>query len=203
MSIKNLFPTPVYREPSGLGAKFLQDLGRECRAFREIDDAGQAWSRQNYIQGYTSYSSVTDLPFRSTTFDRLRARIDRHVARFARHLELDLRGGKLAMGACWINIMGPACHHSFHLHPLSAISGTFFVELPPGSGAFKIEDPRLPAFMGGPPRREPCAERNRRFVSIRPQPGDILLFESWVKHEVPANRGRGERVSISFNYDWA
>jgi uncharacterized protein (TIGR02466 family) len=32
--------------------------------------------------------------------------------------------------------------------------------------------------------------------------GGFFLYESWLRHEVAANRARGERISISFNYSW-
>jgi uncharacterized protein (TIGR02466 family) len=31
--------------------------------------------------------------------------------------------------------------------------------------------------------------------------GAVVLFESWLRHEVPANPG-AERISVSFNYGW-
>jgi len=30
----------------------------------------------------------------------------------------------------------------------------------------------------------------------------VILFESWLRHEVPPARFAGERISISFNYAW-
>ena len=38
------------------------------------------------------------------------------------------------------------------------------------------------------------------FVSIEPRPGLLLLWESWLRHEVLPGRGKGERLSISFNF---
>jgi uncharacterized protein (TIGR02466 family) len=32
--------------------------------------------------------------------------------------------------------------------------------------------------------------------------GHVFLFESWLRHEVPANPVNAERVSVSFNYNW-
>jgi uncharacterized protein (TIGR02466 family) len=29
-----------------------------------------------------------------------------------------------------------------------------------------------------------------------------VLFESWLRHEVAANTAGGERISVSFNYNW-
>jgi uncharacterized protein (TIGR02466 family) len=199
-----LFPSLIHQAPlpDRKTAELVRELSRECLAFRELDDQGRKWSEKNYYGGYTSYGSLCDLPERSPTFARLKKGIDRLVLRYARELELDLGRKRLSMTSCWINIMGQGSHHSWHLHPLSTISGTFYVRVPRGSGAIKFEDPRLPMMMASPPRRSSAKVANRRFVELSPKPGQVILFESWLKHEVPANRAEQERISVSFNYDW-
>jgi uncharacterized protein (TIGR02466 family) len=77
------------------------------------------------------------------------------------------------------------------------------VATPPGASALKLEDPRLPLMMAAPPRRPDAPEETRSFVYLTPEPGTIFMWESWLRHEVPANRARAERISISFNYGWA
>jgi len=56
--------------------------------------------------------------------------------------------------------------------------------------------------MGAPPKRDPCRPENRQQVSYDVAAGKLILFESWLRHEVASNPARGERVSISFNYNW-
>ena len=204
MSLRHCFPTQLWiaRAPASLSGKFLRQTAKEARAMEQIDDVGVKWCRKNYPGGYTSYASIADLPYRSSNFAKLKGWIDREAAKFARALDMDLMDGRLEMTTCWVNVMRRGCSHSFHLHPLSTISGTFYVDVPAGSGALKIEDPRLPAFMASPPRLEKARMENRRFHDISPSPGTLILFESWLKHEVPQNRSAGERVSVSFNYDW-
>ena len=204
MSIHSLFPTDIYiSKKTGPKAKaFIRSLTKEARLFQASDPEGMRWSKKNYPAGYTSYSSISNLPFRSSGFDRLKTWIDGQVRKYAEHLEMELDGGRLEMGTCWINIMGKHSHHSFHIHPLSAISGTFYLQVPKGSGPFKIEDPRLGFFMGSPPRKPKASPRNQRFVNLNPEAGMLVLFESWMKHEVPANLVEQERISVSFNYDW-
>jgi uncharacterized protein (TIGR02466 family) len=65
----------------------------------------------------------------------------------------------------------------------------------------KLEDPRLERFMAAPPRTG-ADEGNRAWVTLPARPGQLVLFESWLRHEVPANRISAARVSISFNYSW-
>ncbi len=199
-----LFPTLVQVAP--LPDRGLTELNRaltkEAFAFRELDEQGRSWSEKGYFAGYTSYGSLSDLPERSPTFARLRKGLDKLASKFARDLEMDLGKRKLVMTSCWVNIMGQGCHHGSHLHPLSTISGTYYVRVPRGSGSIKFEDPRLPMMMASPPRRTKASIANRRFVEVVPKPGTVVLFESWLKHEVPANLSEQERISVSFNYDW-
>jgi len=54
--------------------------------------------------------------------------------------------------------------------------------------------------MSAPRRAEDAPEEMQSFVSIEPRPGLLLMWESWLRHEVLAGTGRGERLSISFNF---
>jgi uncharacterized protein (TIGR02466 family) len=199
-----LFPTLIYeaRLPRPGAAALNRRLLRECLQFRDDDVAGRRWSRKNYPGGYTSYNSLCRMQQISPTFARLARRLDAHVRAYVAALELDMRGRELAMTDCWINIMPPLVVHSLHLHPLSTISGTYYVRTPRGCAGLKFEDPRLDRFMAAPPRRADACPDNRPWVTVPAEAGKLVLFESWLRHEVPPNPVAAERVSISFNYSW-
>ncbi len=184
-----LFPTLVYeaRLPSAGWRTFNQRLLHECLQTREDDTAGRAWSATRYPGGYTSYGSLCRMHTMSPTF----------VA-----LELDLEGRELAMTDCWINIMPRLVVHSLHLHPLSTISGTYYVRTPRGAPGIKFEDPRLDRFMAAPPRKPDCRPEHQPWVTVPASAGKLVLFESWLRHEVPPNPVADKRISISFNYSW-
>ncbi len=204
MAIRALFPTLIFQESlvSARARDFNQSLADECRSLAASDAAGRRWSAKNYLGGYTSYGSLDRLHLVSSLFDRLRRRIDPCVKAFARSLHYDLSGRMLSMTDCWANVMPAGVVHSMHLHPTSFVSGTYYVAVPKGAGALKFEDPRLPHHMAAPPRRFDAPERFRSFVSVPARERDLLLFESWLRHEVPPARFSGERISISFNYAW-
>lgn len=205
MSLRPLFVTQVY-EASLAGdrgfAAFNAELGEACRMLAAEDVAGRAWCRREGYAGYTSYASLDDLPTRATVFGQLKTRLDRHAAAFAEGLQLDLGPRRLKLDSLWVNILRPGAAHTGHIHPHSVLSGTAYVEVPPGAGALKLEDPRLPLMMAAPPRRADAAETARSFVYLAPQAGTVLMWESWLRHEVTPNRARAERVSVSFNYAW-
>ncbi len=204
MSIETLFPTRVYaaRLQTRGERAFNARLLRECRALGEEDAAGRRWSAAHYPNGFTSYASANRMHTLSPTFALLERCLDRHVAAFVRTLELDTRGRRLAMTDCWVNVMERHAVHGLHLHPLATLSGTYYVQTPPNSPGLKFEDPRLDRFMAAPPRRPDAARANRAWVTLPARAGHLLLFESFLRHEVPAMRGRGKRVSVSFNYNW-
>lgn len=199
----NYFSTPIYQSKLKNSVTSLnKNLIEECEQVRGFDKAGVQWSKKNYFGGYTSYSSWNNMNKRLSTFVDLEKAINLHVKKFVTDLEWDLMNRKLHMSNCWINIMPQGTHHSLHLHPLSVISGTYYVQTPKNTSSIKFEDPRLGLFMGSPPRKAGCSRANKPFVELKPKAGDIILFESWLRHEVPANPSTQDRISISFNYDW-
>jgi uncharacterized protein (TIGR02466 family) len=204
MPIEVLFPTRVYRArlASARARELNHRLLREARLYALEDAAGQAWSETNYPGGYTSYGSRAQLHRMSPTFARLEKQLDAHVKSFARELDFDLTGRKLAMTDCWVNIMKRQVVHGLHLHPLSSISGTYYVRTPRGCSGLKFEDPRLERYMAAPPRKARARRVNQPWVTVDAEAGSLVLFESWLRHEVAPNPVAAERVSVSFNYSW-
>ena len=193
-----LFATGLYEAVVDDQA-LLGDLAHSIRTLAKDDTAGQRWSREKGYKGYTSYASLNDLPRRDPAFAELKKILDRHAAKFAGELAFDL-GRKPRLDSLWVNLMKPGGHHTAHIHPHSILSGTFYVEAPEGSGPIRFEDPRLPMMMAAPVRREDAPEELRNFVSIEPRSGLLLMWESWLRHEVLPGTAKADRLSISFNF---
>jgi uncharacterized protein (TIGR02466 family) len=189
--VPDLFATKLYESQIG-DDDLLADLAHSIRALANDDQAGRGWSKEHRYAGYTSYASLNDLPRRDPAFAELAKLLTRHAAKFADECAFDL-GRKPKLDSLWANLLKSGGHHSAHIHPHSIISGTFYVEVPRGSGAIRFEDPRLPLMMAAP-------QRTDSFFSIAPRPGLLLMWESWLRHEVLPGTGKGERLSISFNF---
>lgn len=196
-SIETLFVTKVYRAELALDTALY---AQACHQIADQDTAGQAWCREKAYQGYTSYASLDDLPRRDSLFDDLRRKLDKHAAAFAKALHLELGGGKLKLDSLWINILAPGGSHSGHIHPHSVLSGTVYIDVPKGASPLRLEDPRLPLMMAAPPRQAQAPREHQTFISLDPAPGTVLIWESWLRHEVPANAAKSDRISVSFNY---
>jgi uncharacterized protein (TIGR02466 family) len=199
VNVRSLFATRFYEGELGDEA-LLADLEASCRSLAEEDEAGRRWSRAHGYRGYTSYASLNDLPSRDPSIGALVRQLGRHVAAFADACAFDLGGRRLKLDSLWVNVLKPGGAHSGHIHPHSVVSGTLYVAVPPGAGALKLEDPRLPMLMAAPPRRADAPETLATFVYAEPRPGSLFLWESWLRHEVVPHAGKSERISISFNY---
>lgn len=201
---RQLFPTQIYVATlvPGRGSALNKRILKESKQLRQDDRAGRMWSETRYPGGYTSYGSQCQLQRISPTFAALERHLAPHLKKFTADLSLDMRGRTLVMTDCWVNIMPKGVVHSLHLHPLSTISGTYYVQVPPGSSGLKFEDPRLDRLMASPPRKATAPTEHRPWYTVPARVGQVVLFESWLRHEVPPNPGRGERISISFNFNW-
>ena len=193
---QTLFPTRLY------SARIVPARGlvQTCLGIAQEDKAGRRWAKEHGYGGYTSYASLNDLTARATVFAELEKSIARHVTAFARKAEFDLGARKLKLDSLWINVMEKGAVHAPHLHPHSVISGTYYVAVPPGSGAIRFEDPRLAMLMAAPAKKKSAKLENRTFVDVTPKAGMLLLWESWLRHGVAANGSKEKRISVSFNY---
>jgi len=203
--ISSLFVTRLYRAALSEHAPAIDagELAASCYSIAGDDEAGQEWCETEGYPGYTSYASLTDLPWRFPIFADLVKVLDAHVADFARDLEFDLDGRALTLEDIWINIL--------------ARGGQPWQPYPSALGDFRHDlvwrCPRAPArsssrtrarrgMMVAPPRRKAAREDMRTFVYVKPQVGDVLMWESWLRHEVPMNQSEDDRISVSFNYNW-
>ena len=202
--LTSLFVTRLYRAALSERAPAVDaaELEASCWSIAQDDEAGQRWSEEHGYPGYTSYASLDDLPRRFPIFADLARALDAHVAAFAADLAFDLDGRALTLDSLWINILPEGGMHSGHIHPHSVISGTTYVAMPEGASALKLEDPRLPMMMAAPGRRADAPDELRQFHYVQPAVGDVLLWESWLRHEVVMNAAEDDRVSVSFNYAW-
>ncbi|WGM48442.1 hypothetical protein KOAAANKH_03343 [Brevundimonas sp. NIBR10] len=202
MSLRPLFVTQVYEAtlsatPGFEG--FNAALADAVRMLAVEDHAGRAWCRAHGYRGYTSYGSLNDLPTRMPEFAELKRHLDRHALAYARALNFDL-ARKPRLDNLWVNVLKPGGSHSGHIHPHAFLSGTVYVEVPDGASALKLEDPRLPMMMARPAVAADASEAEKPFVYLTPRPGTVLMWESWLRHEVPMNAAKSDRISISFNY---
>ena len=101
----------------------------------------------------------------------------------------------------WMNCSPAGSHNSAHVHPGSEVSGVFYISVPPDSGRIVFRDPRPQSEMSQLHSKdgEVFKALTPRFV-VSPEPGDLLLFPSWLMHQVEPGRDQnGLRISMALN----
>jgi hypothetical protein len=106
-----------------------------------------------------------------------------------------------ALKEMWVNVLDTGGRQAMHNHANSFISGvvyltpthadarTVFMKSPGGSEfTFKNDHPAVNA---GPYNAD-------KWISPAPDPGDVVLFPSYLMHTVPVNPG-GRRITLAFN----
>lgn len=136
----------------------------------------------NYAGGYTTYYDHPQL-HQESPFQELTQIILLHALAY-----MPPRRGRLELQKGWCSIMPPGGYHPVHAHPLSYISGTYY---PKTLGQIVFHDPRVGA-VASSFTRDPI-------ISYQAKAGRLILFPSWLLHEVPVNLTDEERFSYSFN----
>ncbi len=111
------------------------------------------------------------------------------------------RDRQLVIETFWVNINPKYAYNALHEHPESVVSGVYYVQSDEKSGHLRFRDPRAGKRMNPWPVAEDKKSDQRHWdrVSHKPIAGRLIMFPSWLEHDVEANLSDQERISISFN----
>ena len=88
--------------------------------------------------------------------------------------------------------------HRIHTHQNCFLSGVFYLQVPPGSADLIFHDPRpFRKFIFNRKIKETEATWDR--IICKPEKGLLLLWESWIEHEVSKNNSEDGRITLVFN----
>ena len=168
----------------------LGDLEEECIR-RSTLDSGRVVSNSG---GWQSNAITSDDDF----FSEFILEIEEQANNFAKELEICQ---KVKLSNLWININGYKDYNRRHNHPESIISGVFYVKVPDKSSKLRFFHPSVDLMV-----RDwnlnvdlKCNKYTSSIWEIFPEDGKLLLFPSWLDHEVDQNLSQEKRISISFN----
>ena len=110
------------------------------------------------------------------------------------------------IGNMWANINRSGDANEYHSHPGSYWSGTYYVDDggidadPALGGELEFLDPRGPVPLMNAPHLRIAGNLSAGSTErIRPRAGKLVMFPSWVFHQVRPYHGTVERISIAFN----
>src|SRR3979411_38503 len=184
-----LFPTPFMRVPEVVGRDLVDGL---VKHFGAIAD------RMNSSSANLSHTAMLR-PSDSPLLVKAAELITPKLAEFGTLLFGERLGWSLK--EMWVNLLDTGGRQAMHNHANSFISGvvyltpthpdarTVFMKSPGGTDfAFRNDHAKA---VSGPYNAD-------KWVSPAPQPGDLVLFPSYLMHAVPPNPGE-RRITLSFN----
>ena len=188
-SVLPLFPTNVWvhdLEPSvyePMNARMLARI-EELITPRPALSPGQTWQTRNDLQDDPVFAELIDC------FNRAIEGVLEFLS--AKPLQMEVTGA-------WANVNPSGSPHSPHVHPNNFLSGVYYVKSAPGSDAIAFHDPRERAAMIVPEFTK-ITSNNSLDINVQAPVGRLVVFPAWLKHSVPHNQSKEERVSISMNF---
>jgi uncharacterized protein (TIGR02466 family) len=125
----------------------------------------------------------------------------KHMAdEIARSMNTDARA-RLVIDTLWINVNPKDAYNNLHDHPESVLSGVYYVQANAKSGRLRFRDPRSAKRMAPWPIATGVKTDKRHWdkVNLSPIEGRMVMFPSWLEHEVEPNQSDQARISVSFN----
>jgi uncharacterized protein (TIGR02466 family) len=187
--IFGLFPIPFMRAPATLPPRLVAGLLERFTALANRDNNSSA----NLT--HTEMLRPGDSPL----FAEVAALVAPKLVEFGAHL-IGERVPWL-LKEMWVNVLDPGGRQAMHNHANSFASGVVYLTpTHPGSQTLFMKSPGGIDFLfrNDNPRTKPTEYGADKWISPAPQPGDLVLFPSYLLHSVPPNQG-GRRITLSFN----
>ncbi len=183
---QELFPTPLWV----VDLKAAEAAPFNAKLKAEIE---KIISPRPKLQPGANWQTPQDLHTRPAFADfvRLVEVAARGVARF---MQLDQY--PMVITGCWANVNPPGAYHPTHNHPNNFLSGVYYVDVPSVGSCLALQDPRPAMIM---PKPKQYTRLTVNAADVASKSGRIVLFPSWLRHNVPANNGDTDRISIAFN----
>lgn len=187
--IEGLFPVPLLRARRLLDPVLVSALAKQIR---------DAHTRTNAKSSQLSHTEIVR-PDANELYRRLAAVAAPKLVEFG----VLLFGDRLSwtIKEMWTNVLDTGGSQSMHSHANSFVSGVVYLSAShPSANTVFVRNPGASEFT---------FRHNSRTTQVGPfnagkwatpeiEPGDMVLFPSYLLHEVPRNQG-GQRVTLAFN----
>lgn len=183
----DLFPTRIWQ--ARLDSLFPQ-LSRWVQEVLAMRAASPSPAGRTNRQGWNSTDmSVLERP----AFVELRQAV--RAACAAALGEMGRDGTSFSLQS-WVNLHDRGGFNFLHLHEGSLLSGSFYLQVPPGSGQFVFRDPRPGIIHGCIKGAVPNGHSD---IHLTPAAGLLVLFPCWMEHYVEPHDNAVPRITIAFN----
>ena len=196
MSVDLLFGVPLLVEDIDAAAR--DAIHAKVSAYLESDRAKRDIEPSPEESVSTSYYKPDSQVLADAQLEELERFVIAAATRFLERLRLP--GRRLQIERSWINVFKPGAQEAQHSHDGSLLSCSYYVEAPKDCGCIVMPDP-----IGARRSYREFTKTagsdllTRREIAVEPQPGRLVMFESWLPHYVQCNKSDRVRISIAMN----
>lgn len=193
-TLEGLFRVPVLvtRVPNGaeLNAAMIEELDR----IREETPNGKppSWACDVYTT-ITNNCALHERP----AFKEFNDIVMQCLTKFGELMSYPLAENDLRITQCWVNIYQHGMSQEIHNHANHIMTGVYYVKAPPNCSKIMFHSYNADTMIRPPIEHD--TPYNTLTAAYTPEPGDLVVFDSALRHSVPVNQAEGERISVSFN----
>ena len=197
MGLLLFYPTPIFEKEDAMSEEFNKKLEKWIIDYSQSNEEAKNWSKNNYGAGFTSYGSNLKLHEQEDLFRELAEGLKPHVKEFFDAMKA-IPPTEISCADMWCTINRPTSLHPRHIHPLSACSGTYYVNAESDMGNINIHDPYDNRVMGAMFQQDSPFAFDTYSINVKSR--KAVMFPGWVSHSVQQNLSNKDRIGVSFNF---
>ena len=186
-----LFSTPVMK--ISLGREFTKD---ETDCFQNIpitDRDNFATSTNHQSKDFFLFDNFAE------ELKDIKKFIEFYLKQYLEEIQgVDTNLANLRITQSWLNRTKPGESHDSHSHHNSYLSGVLYIKCLPND-CINLKNRLHKSYNNIEFPKKKSTEWNATVITVNVKKGDLVLFPSWVPHNVDVNNTDKERISLSFN----
>ena len=193
-TVEDLFKIPIQVTRAPSGKKLCERMIKELRHVQAETPNGKpsSWA----CDVYTTITNNCNLHKRPA-FQEFTNLTMQALKKFGKTMAYPLAENNLRITQCWVNIYQQGMSQEIHNQANHIMTGVYYVKAPPNCSKILFHSYQADTMIRPPIERG--TPYNTLVASYSPQPGDLIIFDSSLRHSVQINSSKGERISVSFN----
>jgi uncharacterized protein (TIGR02466 family) len=185
------FPTVIYKTNIKFDDVSSNALNDAVTELNENTDQGT----NPWISTTKNTMGIVE-PHKQEIFSIINNEIDVHLSRFCKELRVH-ESVKFKATQSWINFYSKDDYQESHYHPNFVFSAVFYYKVTENTKII-FENPA----MDMTPLEVDCqTDLNRQYLTINPKDGDLIIFRSYLRHQVPRHGSNDTKITFAYNFE--
>ena len=144
-----------------------------------------------------NYASLDTYILNQEPFKKLKKELQKHIDEYVEKIYTPEKKTKLYITQSWLNYTNETEYHHAHQHPNSIVSGVFYFDADIKFDSIQFHRLDSKRTIQIVPREYHHFNSDSWVFEV--ETGDLVLFPSYLKHNVKNKKGKNTRISLAFN----